>query len=295
MDVARLRGWMQDILAGKFLTEQQQSAEEAAECGAARRDEAGALLQGWVRARTAEGELTRRYLGGCEVVGSWVTLDTEAGTIVTTAGGGAGAWLLYRGGKGALYTPLPATQQLSLAVFTGEAVSWLYPDLRTALRGHFVAGTMLAAAEARVTRVSWPRAGPPELELQETAAGQGTVYRFDPSTARHLSASPRLRDPYERQLLGVAASSVAGAGAGVFASTDLSNNTIVGYFNGVHLLREEVLYTATVISTHIYTCNYAAGAGGRGQQVPVPGGGRCARRDAGYPGLGPRLGRLQRL
>ena len=88
---------------------------------------------------------------------------------------------------------------------------------------------------------------------------------------------------------------MAGAGAGVFARADLSNNTIVGYFNGVHLLREEVLYTANVISTHIYTYNYAAGAGGRGQQVPVPGGGRCARRDAGYPGLGQNLGRLQRL
>ena len=62
-------------------------------------------LQCWVSATTAEGELTRRYQGGCEVAGSWVTLDTEAGTIGTTAGGGVGAWLLYRGGENALYTP----------------------------------------------------------------------------------------------------------------------------------------------------------------------------------------------
>ena len=59
-------------------------------------------LQCWVSATTAEEELTRRYQGGCEVAGSWVTLDTEAGT---TAGGGVGAWLLYRGGENALYTP----------------------------------------------------------------------------------------------------------------------------------------------------------------------------------------------
>ena len=66
-------------------------------------------LQCWVSATTAEGELTRRYQGGCEVAGSWVTLDTEAGT---TAGGGVGAWLLYRGGENALYTPalVPADQ-----------------------------------------------------------------------------------------------------------------------------------------------------------------------------------------
>ena len=82
----------------------------------------------WVSATTAEGELTRRYQGGCEVAGSWVTLDTEAGT---TAGGGVGAWLLYRGGENALYTPglAPAHHKLSLTVFTGEAVSWRYPDL----------------------------------------------------------------------------------------------------------------------------------------------------------------------
>ena len=49
VDVARLRTWMQDILAGKFRTEQLQPAEEAAECGAARRDEAGVPLQGWVQ------------------------------------------------------------------------------------------------------------------------------------------------------------------------------------------------------------------------------------------------------
>ena len=51
----------------------------------------------------------------------------------------------------------------------------------------------------------------------------------------------------------MAASSVAGAGVGVFARADLSNNTIVGYFNGVHLLREEVLSTVYYISSHIYT------------------------------------------
>ena len=71
---------------------------------AARRNEAVVPLQCWVSATTAEGELTRRYQGGCEVAGSWVTLDTEAGTIGTTAGGGVGAWLLYRGGENALYT-----------------------------------------------------------------------------------------------------------------------------------------------------------------------------------------------
>ena len=51
---------------------------------------------------------------------------------------------------GYLYTDLKEEisldnlSKLSVSLFTGDNVSWVYPDLSTALLGHFVAGTMLA-------------------------------------------------------------------------------------------------------------------------------------------------------
>ena len=116
-------------------------------------------LQCWVSATTAEGELTRRYQGGCEVAGSWVTLDTEAGT---TAGGGVGAWLLYRGGENALYTP-------ALAPPTSSCPS---PCSRARPCPGATPTSAICADTWWPGRCS-PR--PPDLGLQEIAAGQGTV------------------------------------------------------------------------------------------------------------------------
>ena len=213
-----------------------------------------------------EGEWTRGQLGGrvtltmggqevetslyhnsCPQPGL-VTRESEDWTIVAWRDPASGlmsgpAWLLYSHGEGALYTELgeetPATS-LSLALFTGESVTWLYPDLATGLTGHFVAGTMLSASEAEVSSVSMSdNVRIPKLAIRKIT--DSDVYKFDPSTDVHLSSDPLIRDPYEKQLLDVTESGVPGAGVGVFARRSLDNNTMVGYFNGVHRDRAEVL------------------------------------------------------
>ena len=213
-----------------------------------------------------EGEWTRGQLGGrvtltmggqevetslyhnsCPQPGL-VTRESEDWTIVAWRDPASGlmsgpAWLLYSHGEGALYTELgeetPATS-LSLALFTGESVTWLYPDLATGLTGHFVAGTMLSASEAGVSSVSMSDiASIPKLTIRKKE--DSNVYKFDPSTDVHLASDPLIRDPYEKQLLDVTESGVPGAGVGVFARRSLDNNTMVGYFNGVHRDRAEVL------------------------------------------------------
>ena len=172
-----------------------------------------------------------------------VTHESEDWTIVTSRDMTGPAWLLYSHGEGALYTDLgeeTAGTSLSLAMFTGENVTWLYPDLSTGLTGHFVAGTMLSASEAVVSSVSMSDiAGIPKITIRKKE--DSDVYKFDPSTDVHLSYDPLVRDPYEKQLLDVTESGVPGAGMGVFARRSLDNNTIVGYFNGVHRDRAEVL------------------------------------------------------
>ena len=176
-----------------------------------------------------------------------VTHESEDWTIGTSRDSASGllsgpAWLLYSHGEGAIYTELgedTGDTSLSLALFTGESVTWLYPDLVTGLSGHFVAGTMLSASEAEVSSVSITDFGVPKLTIRKNKVSD--KYKFDPSTDVHLSSDPLVRDPYEKELLDVTESGVPGAGMGVFSRRALDNNTIVGYFNGVHRDRAEVL------------------------------------------------------
>ena len=203
-------------------------------------------LSGWVRrAQGTEGSYSY-YHNGCPQH-SLVTRETEDWTLVASHDPASGlvsgpAWLLYSNEEGVLYTLVSednAASGLNLALFTGDNVTWLYPDLGTSLTGHFVAGTMLSAVRGEVSEVTMSDIGIPEIKMRESKDSE--VYKFDPSTDVHLSSSPRVRDPYEKELLEVRKSSVPGAGSGVFARRSLANNTIVGYFNGVDLDREEVL------------------------------------------------------
>ena len=66
------------------------------------------------------------------------------------------------------------------------------------------------------------------------------TFTFDPSTDTHLSATPLVRDPYERKLLHVETSRIPGAGVGVFTLVPLKKYSIIGYFNGIHRHRGEV-------------------------------------------------------
>ena len=101
---------------------------------------------------------------------------------------------------------------------------------------------MVSASVGRVVEITvreGERLGLPRLRSELSQEAQ-PVFSFDPSSETVLSSSPLLRDPYEDQVLAVRQSSLAGAGRGVFARADISNNTVVGYFNGVHRAKSAV-------------------------------------------------------
>merc|ERR1719500_1495606 len=75
-------------------------------------------------------------------------------------------------------------------------------------------------------------------------SSNGDTYTSDPSTESHLSRSPLLIDPYEVKMVTVRTSSIPGAGLGVFTVRPVRNSTIIGFFNGVHIHREEVFSQA---------------------------------------------------
>ena len=66
------------------------------------------------------------------------------------------------------------------------------------------------------------------------------MHSFSQSTSEHLSSEPMLRDPYESNLVSVKASSIPKAGDGVFVTQNVSKATVVSFFNGIRLNKNDV-------------------------------------------------------
>ena len=121
---------------------------------------------------------------------------------------------------------------------TGEAATYLYPDLKTCLTGTFAQSRMVSAKLARIVSVedeflSCPGSCP--LLKITTEPVSDYLYSFS-----QTFSGPSLlhRDPYEDQMVEVRESLMAGAGEGVFLKREAKPNTVLAFYNGVRLAAE---------------------------------------------------------
>ena len=142
----------------------------------------------------------------------------------------AGWWLPV--GGGALHCQ-PDTDGLP----RGPACTFLYPDLNTALHGHWEAERLAGAAPGRL--VGLDTTGPLPRPLVELESGTGQVYRQEVSTAVLVAELPLLEDPYEQRTVYVAESGQAGAGEGLFLKRDLAPGDLAALYNGARLSESE--------------------------------------------------------
>ncbi|XP_064637241.1 histone-lysine N-methyltransferase SETD7-like [Lineus longissimus] len=116
---------------------------------------------------------------------------------------------------------------------TGDNIGYIYPDEHTALVGHFVEGRMILGRLAQLRSV-----------LEECVVygkrRDAPGYHYDESTSTHISSDPLLADPYEANLVHVEESKIPCANEGLFASCDIEADTVVSFYNGVRLSRDEV-------------------------------------------------------
>ena len=118
---------------------------------------------------------------------------------------------------------------------TGNKVTFVYPDMKCVLCGHFIDGVM-KKAKCGILNNSIEN-DVPDVILDSTITN--TVC-FDPSTHDRISKSPLLVDKYEQDKVYVSASDIANAGEGVFAKKYLKENMVVSFYNGIRLSHEEV-------------------------------------------------------
>eukprot|EP00092_Neocalanus_flemingeri_P005708 GFUD01006148.1.p1 GENE.GFUD01006148.1~~GFUD01006148.1.p1 ORF type:complete len:499 (+),score=146.27 GFUD01006148.1:42-1538(+) len=120
--------------------------------------------------------------------------------------------------------------------FTGEDMMYIYPDLVTCLVGNFRNGVMIEARESMVDMIINPGEEGDILHVRAAAPGPGVhIFSYQPSDAQAMSVDYQQQDPYERDRVECRRSAVQNAGEGVFAITDIPQDTFVCFYHGIYI------------------------------------------------------------
>ena len=117
--------------------------------------------------------------------------------------------------------------------FSGDNITFVYPDLRTGLHGTFRDGELVAATEVRIVAARC-RGGMKELLLADSRPAGGPsparLWRREDTNATFLGSWPLVMDPHERRAVYAAPSRIAGAGEGLFARRSFLPGNLVSYY-----------------------------------------------------------------
>lgn len=114
---------------------------------------------------------------------------------------------------------------------TGNDLSFIYPDMETALRGKFEDFEMKSAYEAEVLEAGVDQDG--LIIITKFANLSGPEFYYQAPTNTSFGAGPSgVIDPYERKSVVVTASSIPQSGEGVFAIRDFPIYRCTCYYSG---------------------------------------------------------------
>ena len=177
-----------------------------------------------------EGLFKNGYLEGCVVGKTWSGGD---GVFIGEYHRGVAVgpcWRRLEGG-GWLHGVVDKEGQ-----FTGEDMMYIYPDLVTCLVGKFKNGVMLEARESMVDMIVNPGEEGSILHVRAaTPDPDGHIFSYQPSDDQKMSVDYQQQDPYERDRVECRRSAVKNAGEGVFAITDIPQDTFVCFYHGIYL------------------------------------------------------------
>ena len=165
-----------------------------------------------------------RYKGGV-TIGHFVGNTPQPGSLM---------WQ-WRGGEmfpGFLYGKVDND-----GLFTGLDITYIYPDLETGLRGHFVNGELVEAIAVEIVAHRMSN-GVKELKFKEAEPYHVTWTR-DVSNDTYIGAHPKIMEPHERKSVYVGRSK-GGKDDGVFARRSFKQGDLVSYFNGIKTTEDKM-------------------------------------------------------
>ncbi len=145
--------------------------------------------------------------------------------------------------------------------FSGEEITFLYPDRSTAMVGRFREEVMLQALAGRVAAADLNEAHILCLAMTSSSSSSSSsssqgdemlpTYSFSPSNAAGIHCDWSLPDCYEAVTVECRRSSVHEAGEGLFALRELPEGRVVSFYNGVRVRPGEA-YSPDNLDYQIY-------------------------------------------
>ena len=116
---------------------------------------------------------------------------------------------------------------------TGNNISYIYPDMETALLGKFKDRKMQDTQESMLLDVGCDKNGLLYVRQYSPPDSKAPHYYYEqPSNVSFGSGPPGAFDPYEQKWLELRAANIENMGQGVFTKRDLDPYTLVSSYNG---------------------------------------------------------------
>ena len=149
------------------------------------------------------------------------------------------------------YGHLHGTIQDANGIISGNNISYIYPDMETALVGKFEDRTMLDAKHLKVFEVKCNSNGIPYVHTftQPEMSIKHTFY-YEAPTNKSFGAGPMgVLDPYENSMAEMRVSKIPNAGDGVFIKKNVTKNMVVLLYSGFYYDKEQH-------NNYILTCGH---------------------------------------
>ena len=118
--------------------------------------------------------------------------------------------------------------------FTDDDMTFIYPDMRTALTGKFKNSVMI---EGRPTKIVAERCNDGIKEIRVSPPKMNSPsFSFQRNTRIRIH-QPRIMDPFEKNTVYI--NGTPSSGDGLFARRDIEANEVVSYYSGTISGREE--------------------------------------------------------
>lgn len=111
---------------------------------------------------------------------------------------------------------------------SGPEIMFLYPDMKTALRGTFINGTMISTKEAIIVA---QRCFDGVKRLRFRLRQNQEIFHFGRPNHLRFNFNPTQCDPYEKKKVFV--KSTSDRGEGLFAKTQIQPGDIAAYYAGL--------------------------------------------------------------
>ena len=120
---------------------------------------------------------------------------------------------------------------------TGNDIVYAYPDFTTLLVGKFTKSVMISAKQSVLRDIRFSKISKIPYLLYDFQALSSSKhsYSLDVSNKKVISHDPLLQDPYEKQMVYVAPSTIPGAGFGGFSRRPAKKGMMISFYSGVRM------------------------------------------------------------